>query len=91
VQRATSQSKTENFRDYDVAESPPGFQAGWSDCMFYFSLFLFILFAHMEFRVTFYTHKGTVPYRRLAQTSSREEVGVSFVALGILEPQTARH
>jgi hypothetical protein len=26
----------------------PGFQAGWSDCMHFFSLFLFILFAHLE-------------------------------------------
>jgi hypothetical protein len=34
VQRATAQSKTGNFRDYDVAEAPPGFQAGWSDCMY---------------------------------------------------------
>jgi hypothetical protein len=28
VQRATAQSKTGNFRDYGVAEAPPGFQAG---------------------------------------------------------------
>jgi hypothetical protein len=48
VQRATSQSKTGNFRDCGVAEAPPGFQAGWSDCMHFFSLFLFILFAHLE-------------------------------------------
>jgi hypothetical protein len=47
VQRATAQSKTGFFRDYGVAEAPPGFQAGWSDCM-YFSLFLFISFAHLE-------------------------------------------
>jgi hypothetical protein len=38
VQRATAQSKTGIFRDYGVAEAPPGFQAGWSDCM-YFALF----------------------------------------------------
>jgi hypothetical protein len=38
VQRAKAQSKTGIFRDYGVAEAPPGFQAGWSDCM-YFSLF----------------------------------------------------
>jgi hypothetical protein len=37
------------------------------------------------------THEGTVPYRSSAQMSCREEVGVSFVALEILEPQTARH
>jgi hypothetical protein len=48
VQRATAQSKTGFFRDYGVAEAPPGFQAGWSDCMYVFSLFLFILFAHLE-------------------------------------------
>jgi hypothetical protein len=28
VQRATAQSKTRNFRDYDVGEVPPDFQAG---------------------------------------------------------------
>jgi hypothetical protein len=52
VQRATEQSKTGFFRDYGVAEVPPGFQAGWSDCM-YFSLFLFILIAHLGFPCTF--------------------------------------
>jgi hypothetical protein len=31
VQRATAQSKTGIFRYYGVAETPPGFQAGWSD------------------------------------------------------------
>jgi hypothetical protein len=34
VQRATAQSKTGFFRGYDEAEAPPGFQAGWSDCMY---------------------------------------------------------
>jgi hypothetical protein len=38
VQRATAQSKTGIFRDYGVAGAAPGFQAGWSDRM-YFSLF----------------------------------------------------
>jgi hypothetical protein len=33
----------------------------------------------------------TVPYRSSAQMSCGEEVDVSFVALEILEPQTARH
>jgi hypothetical protein len=47
VQRATAQSKTGTFRDDGVAEAPPGFQAGWSDCMYFLSLFLFISFAHM--------------------------------------------
>jgi hypothetical protein len=51
VQRATAQSKTGTFRDYGVAEAPPGFQAGWSDCMYFFSLFLFTLFAHLERRL----------------------------------------
>jgi hypothetical protein len=37
VQRATAQSKTGIFRDYGVAEAPPGFQAGWSDCMYFSS------------------------------------------------------
>jgi hypothetical protein len=37
VQKATAQSKKDFFRDCGVAEAPPAFQAGWSDCM-YFSL-----------------------------------------------------
>jgi hypothetical protein len=40
--------KQEFFCDFGVAEAPPGFQASWSDCMHFFSLFLFILFAHLE-------------------------------------------
>jgi hypothetical protein len=48
LQRATAQSKTAFFRDYGVAEAPPGFQADWPDCMYFSSLFLFILFAHLE-------------------------------------------
>jgi hypothetical protein len=43
LQRETAQSKTGIFRDYGVAESPPGFQAGWSDCMYFFLLSLYIL------------------------------------------------
>jgi hypothetical protein len=43
VQRATAQSQTGIFRDYGVAEAPPGFQGGWSDCM-YFSLSLSVRF-----------------------------------------------
>jgi hypothetical protein len=38
VQRAAAQSKTGIFRNYGVAEAPPGFQAGWSDCMYFLSL-----------------------------------------------------
>jgi hypothetical protein len=30
--------KQDFFRDYGVAEAPPGFQAGWSDCMYVFSI-----------------------------------------------------
>jgi hypothetical protein len=44
VQRSTAQSKTGIFCGYGLAEASPGFQAGWSDCMFFvfFSLFLVI-------------------------------------------------
>jgi hypothetical protein len=35
VQRTTAQSKKGMFRDCGVAEAPPGFQAGWSDCMYF--------------------------------------------------------
>jgi hypothetical protein len=38
MQRATAQSKTGISRDCGVAEAPPVFQAGWSDCMYFFSL-----------------------------------------------------
>jgi hypothetical protein len=31
--------KTGFFCDYGVAEAPPGFQAGWSDCMYFFLSF----------------------------------------------------
>jgi hypothetical protein len=53
VQRATAQPKTDIVRDYGVAKATPGFQAGWSNCMYFFSLFLFILFAHLEFPFKF--------------------------------------
>jgi hypothetical protein len=33
MQRVTAQSKTGFFRDCGVAEAPPGFKAGWSECM----------------------------------------------------------
>jgi hypothetical protein len=63
--------------------------------MYFFSLSLFFFFSFClliwSFRVSFCTHESIVPYRSSAQMSCREEVGVSFVALGILEPQIARH
>jgi hypothetical protein len=80
VQRATAQPKTRIFRDYGVAEAPPGFQAGWSD-FFFFSFCSFRLLIWV-FRVSFCTHEGLLPYR---------SAGVSFVVLGVLEPQTAHH
>jgi hypothetical protein len=79
VQRATAQSKTGFFRGYGLAEAPPTFQTGWSDCMC-FSLFLFVSFAHLHLRVSFCTYESTVPYRSSAQVSFREEAGVSFRA-----------
>jgi hypothetical protein len=92
VQRATAQSKTGIFRDYGIAEAPPGFQAGWSDSLYFFSLsFCSSCPLIWVFRVSFCTHEVTLPYRSCAQMSCREEVGVSFVVLGVLEPQAARH
>jgi hypothetical protein len=92
VQIATAQSKTGFFRDYGVAEAPPGFQAGWSDCMYLFFLsFYSFCLLNWSFRVRFYTHEVTLPYRSCAQMFCREEVGVSFVVHDVLEPQTARH
>jgi hypothetical protein len=91
VQRVTAQSKTGISFDYGVTEAPPGFKAGWSDCM-YFSL-SFCSFCPLiwVFRVSFCTHEGTLPFRSSAQMSCREEVGVSIVVTGVLEPQIARH
>jgi hypothetical protein len=40
VQRATAQSKTGIFRFYGLAEAPPDYQAGWSDCIHFFSFFV---------------------------------------------------
>jgi hypothetical protein len=44
-----------------------------------------------NFRARFCTHENTVSHRSSAEMSCRGEVGVSFVALGILKRQTARH
>jgi hypothetical protein len=33
--------KQDFFRGYGVAEVPPGFQAGWSDCTYFFYLSVF--------------------------------------------------
>jgi hypothetical protein len=72
VQRATAQQKTGNFRDFGVAEAPPDFQAGWSDCMYFFSLsfYSFCLLIWVS-RVSFCTHEGTLPYQSCAQMSCR--------------------
>jgi hypothetical protein len=60
--------------------------------MYFFSLSLYSSCPLIwVFRVSFCTHEGTLPYRSSAQMSCREDVGVSFVALGVLEPQIARH
>jgi hypothetical protein len=80
VQRATAQSKTGIFRDNGVAEAPPGFHAGWSDCMYFFKIsFSSFCLLIWNFRVSFYTHEGAVPYRSLAQSSCCEKVGVSLL------------
>jgi hypothetical protein len=83
--------KNELYRDYLVAEALPGFQAGWSDCMYFFLSFCSFFLLIWSFRVSFCTHEDILPYRSSAQMSCREEVGVSFAALGILETQIARH
>jgi hypothetical protein len=55
--------------------------------MYVFLSFSYILFSHLDFLVSFCTQEGKLPYRRSAQMPCRKEVGFSFVALGILEPQ----
>jgi hypothetical protein len=44
--------KQDCVNEYGVAEDPPVFQAGWSDCM-YFDLSLFVSFAHPEISSAF--------------------------------------
>jgi hypothetical protein len=45
VQRVTAQLKTGIFRDYNLAEAPPGFQAGWLAVCIFLSLSVhFLLF-----------------------------------------------
>jgi hypothetical protein len=83
VQRATEQSKTGMFREYGVAEALPGNQAGWSDCMYFSLSFCSLCLLIWDFRVSFCTYESTLPYRSLARMSCREEVGVSFVVLGV--------
>jgi hypothetical protein len=76
VQKATAQSKTGIFRDFGVAEAPPGFQAGWSDCMYdFFSLSLSLLI---------------FPAHKPGRTRTRAE-GPGFVELqgNLLCPETS--
>jgi hypothetical protein len=63
VQSATEQSETEIFRGCGAAEAPPGFQAGWSDCIFFFPSIC--SFGLLIWGIS-------VPYRSLAQMSCRE-------------------
>jgi hypothetical protein len=42
-QRATAQSKTDMLRVRGVAEAPPGFQASWSDCIYFIFFCSFFL------------------------------------------------
>jgi hypothetical protein len=79
--------KKDFFRDYGVAKAPPGFQAGWSDCLYFFLSNCSFHLLIWSFRVSFCIHEGTLPYRSVAQMSCRKEVRVSFVVLGVLEPQ----
>jgi hypothetical protein len=75
VQRATAQSKRGIFRNYGVAEAPPGLQAGWSDCIYFFSLsFLFILLAHLEFPCTFLYSSGYIAVSLLRTWNKTTEV-----------------
>jgi hypothetical protein len=41
--KSNSTVKNNFCRDYGVAEAPPGFQAGWSDCFFIFLLSVSLL------------------------------------------------
>jgi hypothetical protein len=52
-QQATAQSKTGIFRNYGVAEASLALQAGWSDYVHFFSLFLLIMPAHLGFPCKF--------------------------------------
>jgi hypothetical protein len=64
--------------------------AGLTVCIF-FSLSVHFVCSSVVFRGSFCTHEGTLPYRSSAQMSCRDKVGVSFLVLGVLEPQIACH
>jgi hypothetical protein len=66
------QQNSQKQNDYGVAEAPPGFQAGWSDCMYFFLLFCSFWLLIWIFRVSFCTHEGTLPYRSLAYINSQD-------------------
>jgi hypothetical protein len=52
VQIATAQSKAIRRRNYGLAEVPPSFQAGWSDCIYIFLSYAHF-FAHLAFPCKF--------------------------------------
>jgi hypothetical protein len=88
VQRATAQSKIGIFRDCAVAEAPPGFQAGRSDCMHFFSLVLFILFAHLEIMQP----RHWSPWDDQTTSILREiKLTYGFLCLGTIPSQLCRH
>jgi hypothetical protein len=79
VQSATAHLKKRIFCGYNATEAASVFQVGWSNCL-YFSFFVFF---NCSFGfLTIFTYEGTVPYRSSAQMSCREQIGVSFVAIG---------
>jgi hypothetical protein len=85
-------SRNKNFHVYGVAEASPFFlNTSWSYSMYFFSSFVRFICPFGISEEFSCTDEGAVSHRSSAQMSCREEVGDSFVALGILEPQTARH
>jgi hypothetical protein len=74
---AKSDSTVKNrifFRDYGVAEGLPGFQAGWSGRMYFFSLFLFILYIHLELMQP----RHSSPWDDLTTNSLRDWIYIRF-------------
>jgi hypothetical protein len=88
VQRATALQNMYFFLDFGVAEASPGFQAGWSDCMYFFLSFCSFCLLIWSLRVSFCTHKGTLPYRSQVK-SSQVKLLITNNAFCIMQRATA--
>jgi hypothetical protein len=89
AQRATAQSKKSFFyRARDSAEVPPAIQAGLPNCAYFFLFLCSFNSLIWNFRVSFCTYSSVLGLRPDVLSGG---IFVSFVALGPLNSQKARH